>query len=69
MTSVRSSVSTMAQIGLKTDELDQLRKLAEDDREYRLKASVRSSSGTEATFLTSVPAVINKKMIHSSIIF
>ncbi|XP_015512999.1 ER membrane protein complex subunit 10 [Neodiprion lecontei] len=58
VTSVRSGASTVAQAGLKSSELDELRKLAEDDREYRLKASVRGSSGTETTFFTSVPACL-----------
>ncbi|XP_012255718.2 ER membrane protein complex subunit 10 [Athalia rosae] len=58
VTSVRSSASAVAQMGLQPNDIKALQKLAKDDKEYRLKASVRGSSGLETTFLTSVPACL-----------
>ncbi|XP_078053286.1 ER membrane protein complex subunit 10 [Augochlora pura] len=54
--SVRSGVSVVGQNGLLTVHTHELVELAKHDGKYRLKAVARTPSGSEMTFLTSVPA-------------
>ncbi|XP_015605581.1 ER membrane protein complex subunit 10 [Cephus cinctus] len=56
VSSVRSGASTIGQHGLQPSQITQLKYLAEKDSKYRLKAIIRSASGGENTFLTSLPA-------------
>lgn len=56
ITSVRSGASVVGQNGLLQSQINQLKELAKTDGKYRLKAVARTSSGSETTFLTSVPA-------------
>lgn len=58
VSSVRSGASVVGQNGLLPAEINALKTLAKNDGKYRLKALARTSSGSEITFLTSVPAVI-----------
>lgn len=58
MSSVRSGASVVGQNGLLPAQISTLKNLAEHDGKYRLKALARTSSGSEITFLTSVPAVM-----------
>lgn len=59
VSSVRSGASVVGQNGLLPIEINALKALAKNDGKYRLKALARTSSGSEITFLTSVPAVIH----------
>ncbi|KAK0172389.1 hypothetical protein PV328_005713 [Microctonus aethiopoides] len=56
VTSIRTGAPTLAQMGLQPSQMANLETLAHHGSNYRLKAVIRSSSGTESTFLTSVPA-------------
>ncbi|EFN80346.1 ER membrane protein complex subunit 10 [Harpegnathos saltator] len=56
VSSVRSGASVVGQNGLLPAEINALKTLAKNDGKYRLKALARTSSGSEITFLTSVPA-------------
>ncbi|XP_046824999.1 ER membrane protein complex subunit 10 [Vespa crabro] len=56
ITSVRSGASVVGQNGLLQAQINQLKDLAKNDGKYRLKAIARTSSGSETTFLTSIPA-------------
>ncbi|KAL6441661.1 hypothetical protein ACFW04_003645 [Cataglyphis niger] len=56
VSSVRSGASVVGQNGLLSAQINALKNLAEHDGKYRLKAVARTSSGSEITFLTSVPA-------------
>lgn len=56
VSSGRRGTSVVGQNGLLEAQISQLRKLAENDGKYRLKATARTSSDREITFLTSVPA-------------
>lgn len=56
ISSVRHGSANVVQIGLQDSHVTQLKKLAQNGGKYRLKAVVRSSSGSETTFLTSVLA-------------
>ncbi|KAF7997103.1 hypothetical protein HCN44_005380 [Aphidius gifuensis] len=56
VTSIRTGASTIGQMGLQESQKQDLIKLAENNSKYRMKINVRSSSGSESTFLTSVPA-------------
>ncbi|XP_043493369.1 ER membrane protein complex subunit 10 [Polistes fuscatus] len=56
ITSVRSGDSIVGQNGLLQAQINQLKDLAKNDGKYRLKAVARTSSGSETTFLTSIPA-------------
>ncbi|KAL2714917.1 ER membrane protein complex subunit 10 [Vespula squamosa] len=56
ITSVRSGASVVGQNGLLKAQINQLKNLAKNDGKYRLKAVARTSSGSETTFLTSIPA-------------
>ncbi|KMQ98241.1 bardet-biedl syndrome 2 protein [Lasius niger] len=56
VSSVRSGASVVGQNGLLPAQISALKNLAEHDGKYRLKALARTSSGSEITFLTSVPA-------------
>jgi len=58
VSSVRSGASVVGQNGLLPAQINALKSLAERDGKYRLKAVARTSSGSEITFLTSVPAVV-----------
>lgn len=60
ISSVRHGSANVVQIGLQDSHVTQLKKLAQNGGKYRLKAVVRSSSGSETTFLTSVLAVKGK---------
>lgn len=57
VTSIRTGASTIGQMGLQASQTQSLIKLAENGSKYRMKILLRSSSGSESTFLTSVPAV------------
>ncbi|XP_035736655.1 ER membrane protein complex subunit 10-like isoform X1 [Vespa mandarinia] len=57
ITSVRSGASVVGQNGLLQAQINQLKDLAKNDGKYRLKAIARTSSGSETTFLTSIPAI------------
>ncbi|KAG7187985.1 hypothetical protein KM043_013941 [Ampulex compressa] len=56
VSSLRSSASFVGQNGLLQSQIEQLKALAVNNAKYRLKAIARTSSGSESTFLTSVPA-------------
>ncbi|XP_066591978.1 ER membrane protein complex subunit 10 [Prorops nasuta] len=56
VSSVRSGASVVGQSGFQQSEIIKLKTLAEHDEKYRLQAVARTSSGSEVTFLTSVPA-------------
>lgn len=56
ISSIRSGASVIGQNGVLPHEITAMRTLAEHDSKYRLKAVARTSSGSEITFLTSVPA-------------
>lgn len=56
ISSIRLGASNVVQIGLQDSHITQLKKLARNGGKYQLKAVVRSSSGSETTFLTSVLA-------------
>jgi hypothetical protein len=58
VSSVRSGASVVGQNGLLPPQINALKSLAERDGKYRLKAVARTSSGSEITFLSSVPAVV-----------
>lgn len=58
VSSVRSGASVVGQNGLLPAQVNTLKNLAEHDGKYRLMARARTSSGSEYTFLTSVPAVV-----------
>ncbi|XP_043673134.1 ER membrane protein complex subunit 10 isoform X1 [Vespula pensylvanica] len=57
ITSLRSGASVVGQNGLLQAQINQLKDLAKNDGKYRLKAVARTSSGSETTFLTSIPAI------------
>lgn len=57
VSSIKNGVSSIAQAGLDPSQLTAIKTLAHNDHKYRLKAVIRTSSGSESTFLTSVPAV------------
>ncbi|XP_008543155.2 ER membrane protein complex subunit 10 [Microplitis demolitor] len=56
VSSIRNGVSSIAQAGLDPSQLTAMKTLANNGNKYRLKAVIRTSSGSETTFLTSVPA-------------
>ncbi|XP_076761522.1 ER membrane protein complex subunit 10 [Xylocopa sonorina] len=56
VSSIRSGASVVGQNGLLPAHITELKNLAKNDGKYRLKAVVRTSSGSEMSFLTSVPA-------------
>lgn len=56
VSSIRNGVSVVGQNGLLPHEITAMKTLAANDSKYRLKAVARTSSGSEMTFLTSVPA-------------
>ncbi|XP_074111160.1 ER membrane protein complex subunit 10 [Cotesia typhae] len=56
VSSIKNGVSSIAQAGLVPSQLTAIKTLAHNDHKYRLKAVIRTSSGFESTFLTSVPA-------------
>ncbi|XP_020285503.1 ER membrane protein complex subunit 10 isoform X2 [Pseudomyrmex gracilis] len=56
VSSVRSGASVVGQSSLSPAQINALRNLAAHDGKYRLKAVARTSSGSEVTFLSSVPA-------------
>lgn len=56
ISSVRSGASVVGQNGLLPPHINELKNLAKHNGKYRLKAVARTSSGSEITFLTSVPA-------------
>lgn len=58
ISSIRVGAANIVQIGLQDSQLSQLKDLAQNGGKYRLKAVVRTSSGSETNFLTSVLAVI-----------
>ena len=58
ISSIRVGAANIAQIGLEDSQVSQLKNLAQSGGKYRLKAVVRTSSGSETTFLTSVLMVI-----------
>lgn len=53
---VRSGTLVIEQSGLSRPQINQLKELAKTDGKYRLQVTARTSSGSEATFLTSIPA-------------
>lgn len=57
ITSIRSGASVVGQNGLLQAQINQLKDLAKNDGKYRLKVVARNSSGSETSFLTSIPAV------------
>ncbi|XP_011298052.1 ER membrane protein complex subunit 10 [Fopius arisanus] len=56
VTSIRTGASTIGQMGLQPSQVNSLTKLAQNSRQYRLKAVIKGSSGAETTLYTSVPA-------------
>ncbi|XP_017893178.1 ER membrane protein complex subunit 10 [Ceratina calcarata] len=56
VSSVRSGASVVGQNGLLPAHIKELINLAKNDGKYRLKTVARTSSGSEITFLTSIPA-------------
>ena len=64
ISSIRSGAAIVAQPSLNKLQIDKLHKLAEHDSKYRLKAIVRTSSGSETTFLTSALAVISIHFLY-----
>ncbi|XP_076249721.1 ER membrane protein complex subunit 10 [Calliopsis andreniformis] len=56
VSSVRSGASVIGQNGLLPAHVNELKNLAKHNGKYKLKAVARTSSGSEITFLTSVPA-------------
>lgn len=62
VSSVRSGASVVGQNGLLPAQISALKDLAGHDGKYRLKALARTSSGSEITFLTSVPAVMTLEL-------
>ena len=58
ISSIRLGAANVVQIGLQDLHVSQLKKLAQNGGKYRMKAIVRSSSGSETTFLSSVLAVL-----------
>lgn len=57
ISSVRSGSSNVVQPPLNAAQINKLQKLAEQGGKYRLKAVVKTSSGSEITLLSSVLAV------------
>ncbi|XP_001604605.1 ER membrane protein complex subunit 10 [Nasonia vitripennis] len=56
ISSIRSGAAIVAQPSISNANVDKLSKLAENGSKYRLKAVVKTSSGSETTFLSSVLA-------------
>lgn len=58
VSSIRSGAAIIVQPTNSPANIDKLVNLAEHGSKYRLKAVIATSSGSETTFLSSVPAVI-----------